>query len=75
MNHAQWMIFSHEWRIVAVYNRDELVADNDGWVIEDEKGERVTRPKTDILYYCECGKVKTITIQGKWTLEQINGRS
>ncbi len=32
------------------------------------------REVTDILYSCDCGKVKTTTIRGHWTLEQITGK-
>jgi len=73
-DHFWWMFMFHSWRVIAVYNRDEPMVDKlDGDLIEDGDCKPVTRPRTDILYRCPCGKVKTKTVQGKWTLEQVKG--
>lgn len=30
-------------------------------------------PITEVLQKCSCGKVRTVTLDGHWTLAQING--
>lgn len=69
----------HKWQAVATINRDQPIYDP-GFPNETSTSKAVSRilaeraaPKTDILWRCSCGKVKTTTIQSKWTLDQVRG--
>ncbi len=60
-NHCWWMFLDHEWKAKAVYCRAEPIYNEPNY----------TKPRTDILYVCSCGKVKTKTVQGTWKLEAV----
>ena len=32
-------------------------------------------PKTIVLQNCECGELRTITLEGRWTLAQVRGHA
>lgn len=64
--------WKHKWVPVAARNRDEPVGtESTRFTGEFVKG--ISTPKTDILYRCECGAVKSDDIHGTWTLKQIQG--
>src|SRR5882762_3586356 len=74
---ASWQF--HEWKAVATVNRDQPIWDQK-FPNETATSKAVSRvlaevaaPKTDILWRCSCGKVKTTTIQSTWTLDQVRG--
>ena len=68
-NHAQWMVFHHDWEIVAVKERFQPFLDP----MTRELYKTCGTFWTDVLYRCACGKLKTKKIQGQWTLEQVRG--
>lgn len=70
-DHFQWMFWSHEWQAVAVYERNQPFYDEDSYKISDD----VIVPRTDVLYRCSCGKLKSVAVPGRWTLDQVNGNS
>lgn len=62
----------HKWIAVAVRTREQPV----GTEMTRYTGEfvaGVATPKTDVLFRCSCGKIKSEDIHGYWTLEQITG--
>ena len=59
----------HKWEAVAVNQRKQPIIEAGILVVED-----CVVPYTDILYRCECGKIKAKSIHGYWTLEQIRGK-
>lgn len=64
--HNWWMFCFHDWRLKGVCNRIEPLLDCFGGALID-----VGNSRTDVLYVCPCGKVKTKTLRGTWTLEQV----
>ena len=65
----------HDWKpIAANYRLQPMFKGADG-VVTGEIVQGVGISKTDVLWKCNCGKVKSTTVHGKWTLEQINGES
>jgi len=64
-NHFPAFLF-HEWEPVGTNVREEPAFDEYGAQIVG-----VIRPKTDILYRCECGAVKVRIVTGRWTLAQV----
>lgn len=70
MAKCKWRIF-HSWQIVAANNRDRPIIDPTGFHLIPD----VVVPKTDVLYRCECSKVKSVEIPGRWTLAQVTGEA
>lgn len=33
----------------------------------------VSRPLTDVLMLCRCGDIRSVTLAGEWSLEQVQG--
>lgn len=68
--HWRWNI--HNWIAVGVYQRDQPTLD----VMDHVMDDRPIRPMTDVLYRCDiCRRIKTVSVQGKWTIEQVRGQS
>ena len=67
-NHYWWMFISHDWKVKAVHTRIEPAINS----LTLEVVENVGRAKTDILYVCDCGKVKTKTVRGTWKLDEVH---
>jgi hypothetical protein len=34
-------------------------------------GQQITHPITEVLLVCDCGHLKTVTLDGTWALEQL----
>jgi hypothetical protein len=66
------MFHWHKWIVITAKHRDEPVPDEltryTGKFIDG-----VARPKTDILYRCDCGQVKSESIHGKWEIDDLLG--
>jgi hypothetical protein len=63
----------HNWKPVAANYRFQPMFKGSVGAVTGELLEGVGSSKTDVLWRCECGKIKSTTLDGKWTLEQING--
>lgn len=63
-----WGLF-HNWIAVAatVRNRPVLRPDETGVILD------MSVPETDVLFRCECGKLKSVMIPGRWTFEPVAG--
>ena len=66
--HYWWMFFLHEWKANAVYTRMEPIYLPTQAQVETGV---IVLPKTDVLYVCDCGKTKTVTLRGTWKLEEV----
>jgi hypothetical protein len=51
----------HRWRITGVHHLQRHFMNWPGMVM----------PITEVLRVCECGEVSTTTLEGTWTLEQL----
>lgn len=60
----------HQYSAVAVQHRFEPFYNR----LTQEIHKDVGATRTDILYRCECGKVNTKTVAGKWTLGEVTGK-
>ena len=76
-DHRMWNFLHHTWTAVQVFNRDEVLLDGDDDfgrdAVTDAEGKSIARPLTDVLYHCSCGKLKTKTLVGRWTLNDAKG--
>lgn len=66
------MHWRHKWEVIAARQRSQPVADDltrvPGRFVVD-----VVTPKTDVLWRCACGAVRSDDLHGYWTLEQLQG--
>lgn len=60
----------HKWVAVAAKNRLEPF--REPLTLEIRKD--VAAAKTDVLYCCDCGRIKTVTILGTWTLSDVQNK-
>lgn len=71
ITHRQWAFWAHSWTPVAAYTRFQPFMDPLSREIRKDVGDS----KTDVLYRCECGRVRSGVISGRWTMEQILAKS
>lgn len=60
----------HEWVATATKAYDTFAVPYECVKLRYQTGQR-----TEVLYRCECGKNKTKSFDGEWTLEQIRGKA
>ena len=64
----------HEWKAVAMMQRNQPLPKVTELQINAPPGTTLVYPKTDVLYQCKCGKLKSQELDGRWTMEQIDLR-